>query len=59
VDGQSQPKDVTQIDTFIRLAAFGGDEEQAKRLVKACSHLIELLQAEYKAKHNDPNDPFK
>jgi FKBP-type peptidyl-prolyl cis-trans isomerase len=41
--------------------AFGPyslDTEQAKRLVKAYAHLIDLLQAEYRAKHSGDNDPF-
>jgi len=33
------------------------DDESKKRLVKAYTHLVELLQAEYHAKH-DKDDPF-
>jgi len=37
---------------------FTFDREQAQRLVRAFTHLIDLLQAECRAKHSDKTDPF-
>jgi hypothetical protein len=34
------------------------DDEHRTRLVRAFSHLIALLQQQYKQSHSDPNDPF-
>ncbi len=38
--------------------AFPFDSEHAQRLVRAFTHLIDLLQAECRAKHSDKTDPF-
>lgn len=38
-------------------APYPPDQEIGKRLVKAYTHLVELLQTEYRAKH-DKDDPF-
>jgi hypothetical protein len=38
--------------------AFPFDREQAQRLVRAFTHLIDLLQTEFRAKHADKTDPF-
>jgi hypothetical protein len=44
----------------IRLSGFPLDKDQADRLVKAFTHLVQLLQAEYQVRHhNDPKDPFQ
>jgi len=53
--GEYRPNTSIGID----LLSFTLDDEKAGRLKKAFTHLLELLQAEYKAKHNDSNDPFK
>jgi hypothetical protein len=34
------------------------DDVQGDRLARAVSHLIALLQQQYKQSHSDPNDPF-
>jgi hypothetical protein len=38
--------------------SVGIDSERAERLARALSHLIALLQQQYKQSHSDPNDPF-
>jgi hypothetical protein len=38
--------------------AFPFDREQAQRLARAFTHLIDLLQVEYRAKHSEKTDPF-
>jgi len=35
-----------------------GDKDHADRMGRALSHLIALLQQQYKQSHSDPNDPF-
>jgi hypothetical protein len=52
-DTQADPK---VIDSF-RIDYYAPDDEGTKRLVKAYRHLLDLLQAEYRAKH-DKDDPF-
>jgi hypothetical protein len=37
---------------------FAVDADKGQRLVRAFSHLIALLQQQYKESHSDPNDPF-
>jgi hypothetical protein len=37
---------------------FNADDDHGQRLSRALSHLIALLQQEYKQSHSDPNDPF-
>ena len=39
------------------LFSYPPDEDEGQRLVRAYTHLIELLQAEHRAKH-DEGDPF-
>jgi len=39
------------------LFSYPSDEDEGQRLVRAYTHLIELLQAEHRAKH-DEGDPF-
>jgi hypothetical protein len=38
--------------------SFNCDNEKGRRLVQALSHLIALLQQQYKQSHSDPSDPF-
>ncbi|WP_263352728.1 hypothetical protein [Acidicapsa acidisoli] len=37
---------------------FAVDEDKGQRLARAFSHLLALLQQQYKQSHSDPNDPF-
>jgi hypothetical protein len=37
---------------------YGTDNEHSLRLARALSHLIALLQQQYKQSHSDPSDPF-
>jgi hypothetical protein len=37
---------------------FALDGEHGERLARALSHLLALLQQQYKQSHSDPNDPF-
>jgi hypothetical protein len=41
----------------MRFPGYPLDDESQKRLVKAYTHLVDLLQVEYRAKH-DKDDPF-
>lgn len=44
-------------DTALEIALIT-DNEHGDRLTRALSHLIALLQQQYKQSHSDPNDPF-
>ena len=37
---------------------FTTDDDKGQRLVRAFSHLLAVLQQQYKQSHSDPNDPF-
>jgi hypothetical protein len=37
---------------------FTGDDDHGQRLTRAVTHLIALLQQQYKQSHSDPKDPF-
>jgi hypothetical protein len=51
------PDGSTTTQRQIGVFPYPPDEEIGKRLVKAYTHLVELLQAEYRSKH-DKDDPF-
>jgi hypothetical protein len=55
LDDRSWASSGSRIDLMI---PSPGDRDHADRMTRALSHLVALLQQQYKQSHSDPNDPF-
>jgi hypothetical protein len=62
LSGKAEASDQTWTDVSMRIPNINIqarlDPEHGQRLARAVSHLIALLQQQYKQSHSDPNDPF-